>query len=163
MTLSKNLWFHIFWLLAIIIHLAVQSSTRTLIQNNILFTDISNNAWYNKAQSLIGKPFLAAMASNRPGLGPIHVTMTLLKPGSGWTGSDLPFPFPVPVRTWYSGCWWATRRCLGRTPGGAAPRCPVRAYPDTGLCESEKTNHVTVQVQLSSLVSWNRLIVKHVI
>ena len=81
MTLNKDLSLHFCAFLAIIAHSAVQSSTRILIHNNILFADTSNNVWYNKAQSR--KPYLAAMASNGPGLGPIHVTIRLLKPVSG--------------------------------------------------------------------------------
>ena len=47
-------------LLAIIALSAAQSSAQTFIHNTIMFIDISNNAWYNKAHWLIGTPYLSS-------------------------------------------------------------------------------------------------------
>ena len=50
--------------LAMIALSAVQSSAQTFIHNDILFNDISNNAWYKQAHWLIRTPYLSIIASN---------------------------------------------------------------------------------------------------
>ena len=47
-----------------IVFSAVQSSAPTLIHNNVLFIDTSDNAWYNQVQCLIWTPYLAIIANN---------------------------------------------------------------------------------------------------
>ena len=54
----------LFTLLAMIINLAVQSSTQTFIPNAILFIDTSNNAWYNQVHCLIEMSYLSIIASD---------------------------------------------------------------------------------------------------
>ena len=49
-----------------IVHSVIQSSTRLLLKYYFVYRYL-NNAWYNQAHSLIGKPYLAIIASNAHG------------------------------------------------------------------------------------------------